>query len=637
MAIGDMVVPFTLDNSENYEVDINPETRIINVPEDFILGVESDEKAQRVFFTCPKIVGYDFDMSKASVYINFENANGEKDAYRVEDLNVNEELEEVTFSWLLSRKVTAYKGQVNFIVCAKISNENGIIQQEWNTTVATAISLVGLEAIAQIEQENYDILEEILRKVKNIEENGADVDLSAYQKKTDNELETNDKTIVGAINEIKDNQRDLPIASSTQLGGVKPVAKTDEMTQEVGVDEAGGLFTKEGDGIDEETLNQINRNTEDISKLSDEIDDLKENGLNQNIDEAVANYLSENPISGGLTSTAKNLLITILRNSLYSNNQSENITALETALGQSSSDTTVYYSITNTLTNVTNNNSNTQVLENTSYIASLSANNGYTLESITVTMGGIDITSSVYADGVITVSNVTGDIIITANAIISTTSNDELITDGLLAYVDGRTCTYNNSNSNGTTTIIPNQGSGQFFAWAKDGVEVQDEYGLHFASSRDHMYDKDGGTNESDLGTQFTVVHLTKGHVGFGSAFKNLAPYWMFKPYYITTSGSRMDITDSSSYNGDSKDDYNFMVYRVDGTKLTQIMDTSRVDRDGSTIDGFASWNAKVGLGMQMQNADGMYVTAFAVYNRALSDVEIEEMRAFFKTLEVSA
>ena len=36
---------------------------------------------------------------------------------------------------------------------------------------------------------------------------------------------------------------ELPVASSTQLGGVKPVTKTDEMTQEVGVDEGGALFT----------------------------------------------------------------------------------------------------------------------------------------------------------------------------------------------------------------------------------------------------------------------------------------------------------------------------------------------------------------------------------------------------------
>ncbi len=242
MAIGDMVVPYGED-IRWYQMRINTETREIDCPEDFILGVESDEKAQRVAFVCPKIITDEFDISKASVYINFENANGEKDAYRVEDLEVDEELEEVTFSWLLSRKVTAYKGQVNFIVCAKISNENGVIQKEWNTTVATAISLVGLEAIAQIEQENYDILEEILRKVKNIEENGVDVDLSVYQKKTDSELKTNDKTIVGAINEIKDNQKDLPVASSTQIGGVKPVAKTEDMTQEVGVDSEGKLFT----------------------------------------------------------------------------------------------------------------------------------------------------------------------------------------------------------------------------------------------------------------------------------------------------------------------------------------------------------------------------------------------------------
>lgn len=40
----------------------------------------------------------------------------------------------------------------------------------------------------------------------------------------------------------------LPIASSSQLGGVQPVAKTDAMTQSVGVDEAGALWTMAGSG-----------------------------------------------------------------------------------------------------------------------------------------------------------------------------------------------------------------------------------------------------------------------------------------------------------------------------------------------------------------------------------------------------
>lgn len=40
----------------------------------------------------------------------------------------------------------------------------------------------------------------------------------------------------------------LPIASATQLGGVMPAAKTGEMTQAVGVDDAGGLWTMVGGG-----------------------------------------------------------------------------------------------------------------------------------------------------------------------------------------------------------------------------------------------------------------------------------------------------------------------------------------------------------------------------------------------------
>lgn len=40
----------------------------------------------------------------------------------------------------------------------------------------------------------------------------------------------------------------LPIASSTVLGGVKPVSKTDAMTQSVGVDEAGALWAPVSSG-----------------------------------------------------------------------------------------------------------------------------------------------------------------------------------------------------------------------------------------------------------------------------------------------------------------------------------------------------------------------------------------------------
>ena len=78
------------------------------------------------------------------------------------------------------------------------------------------------------------------------------------------------------------------------------------------------------------------------------------------------------------------------------------------------------YTITNNLTNCSSNNSNTQVVEGATYKAKITPNTNYNLDSITVTMGGTDVTSSVVTTGnntySINITNVTGDIVITASA-----------------------------------------------------------------------------------------------------------------------------------------------------------------------------------------------------------------------------
>lgn len=67
----------------------------------------------------------------------------------------------------------------------------------------------------------------------------------------------------------------LPIASATQLGGVMPVAKTDEMTQSVGVDDAGGLWVAAGGSGEWRLINTVsipsdsNVNYIEISEDSD--------------------------------------------------------------------------------------------------------------------------------------------------------------------------------------------------------------------------------------------------------------------------------------------------------------------------------------------------------------------------------
>lgn len=75
------------------------------------------------------------------------------------------------------------------------------------------------------------------------------------------------------------------------------------------------------------------------------------------------------------------------------------------------------YSITNNLTNVTTSNNMDKIAEKTGYIATLTANSNYVISSVTVTMGEKDITSSAYSNGSISISNVTGNIVITAIAV----------------------------------------------------------------------------------------------------------------------------------------------------------------------------------------------------------------------------
>ena len=73
------------------------------------------------------------------------------------------------------------------------------------------------------------------------------------------------------------------------------------------------------------------------------------------------------------------------------------------------------YTITNNLTNCTNSNKVTSVEEKSSYIAVLSANEGYEISSVIVTMGGTNITSSCVSGTNISIASVTGNIVITVS------------------------------------------------------------------------------------------------------------------------------------------------------------------------------------------------------------------------------
>lgn len=143
---------------------INPETRTITVPEtEKIFGVSHDGNTERKHFRCPKVVGDNIDLSTMHLYINYQNANGDKYPYLVEDVQTDGGY--ITFSWLIGPDVVAYKGQVKFIVCAK--KGDGAIP-EWNTTLAEGTVLEGLEAADDVVARNPDIIEQMLTLLKNV-------------------------------------------------------------------------------------------------------------------------------------------------------------------------------------------------------------------------------------------------------------------------------------------------------------------------------------------------------------------------------------------------------------------------------------------------------------------------------------
>lgn len=73
------------------------------------------------------------------------------------------------------------------------------------------------------------------------------------------------------------------------------------------------------------------------------------------------------------------------------------------------------YTVTNTLSHVTNSNPDTKAVLGHTYLAALEPAEGYTLGTATVTMGGTDITATAYDDGIIVIDEVTGNIVITCS------------------------------------------------------------------------------------------------------------------------------------------------------------------------------------------------------------------------------
>lgn len=206
------------------------------------------KKGERKYFRCKRFVGNGIDLSKLDLRVIYQNASGldtGRDKYIVTDLKTDGE-DYVTFSWELSRKVTAYKGIISFIVCAIKIGTDGIITNEWNTTLANGVVLDGLEVSGTQEQEKeaYD-----------------------YYKQLEAELEKKAQEVIGTI--PSDYTQTLKDVSN--LKGEVTDGRTDvdgEVHKNIG-DAMRGQARKLKEEIEDKTKNLKHWNLVDISKVKE--------------------------------------------------------------------------------------------------------------------------------------------------------------------------------------------------------------------------------------------------------------------------------------------------------------------------------------------------------------------------------
>ena len=338
---------------------IDGESRTINVPDsERLFGVEGDKDVERKYFQCPKIVGDNQDLSQDYIlFINYVNANGDPDAYKISDMQVDGN--NITFSWLLDENVTKYRGSIQFAFGAiKPGDEaEDPDKNRWNTTINTDCTcLVGLKCTQQVAESNPDALAQIWAAIDELKAGGGGggtpgkdgVGIDRIEKTNTQGLVdtytiylTDESTYTFTVtNGAKGEKGDTGATPNIQIGTVQTLDPGQQATASMtgtpenpllnlGIPKGAKGDPGEGGGgtVDPEQIKQVVNDYLEENPVSGMTAE-QEQQLNQNTTD-VSNLKSDIVVKG-LSLIEKQLILNLLKNAAYvSDNMNGNITALE--------------------------------------------------------------------------------------------------------------------------------------------------------------------------------------------------------------------------------------------------------------------------------------------------------------------
>lgn len=202
---------------------IDSDLRIIGIPEQFkVLGVEHDKDVKVIQFRIPKVYK-GTDLSAFNISVNYQNARGTKDRYVVTDKKASGD--QIEFSWTVGKTAIEYRGDTRFIVCMRLTGSDGIIQKEFNTTLATMTVLEGLEVDNPvIEQEEKDIIAQLLQIVDDKSKEAVQA-VTAEGTKQIKAVQAAAQEIAADREQIKTNKADIADLMQTKAGAIINSAK----------------------------------------------------------------------------------------------------------------------------------------------------------------------------------------------------------------------------------------------------------------------------------------------------------------------------------------------------------------------------------------------------------------------------
>lgn len=144
--------------------------RHITVPDEIKrIAVQYDHNVETVTFDCPRY--WDgHDLSEMTVYINYMRKDRVRGQFEAKNVTVDgTDTNVMHFDWTISRNATAYKGELDFLVCIIDVDSNGTEKVHWNSELNTQMYITqGLECSEYVEQLHADIITDLLVRMDKI-------------------------------------------------------------------------------------------------------------------------------------------------------------------------------------------------------------------------------------------------------------------------------------------------------------------------------------------------------------------------------------------------------------------------------------------------------------------------------------